>query len=102
MAFARCGTIEIRHLPSQFSVPESAPLIQWHLDSQDHISLPDILRDCERHLLEWALARSEGNQARAAELLAIPRTTLRSRVAALRGEETESGVNGLADEKSSC
>jgi DNA-binding NtrC family response regulator len=98
VAFARCGTLEIRHLPSQFSVPESSPLIQWYLDSQDRVSLPDILRDCERHLVEWALARSEGNQAHAAELLAIPRTTLRSRVDALRGEKTASGGSGLADE----
>jgi DNA-binding NtrC family response regulator len=101
VAFARCGTLEIRHLPSQFSVPESSPLIQWYLDSQDRVSLPDILRDCERHLVEWALARSEGNQVRAAELLAIPRTTLRSRVAALKGNDAASGGSGPADYNSS-
>jgi DNA-binding NtrC family response regulator len=84
LAFARDAVIEPRHLPSslQASAPRSA--LALYLPEQGEISLPETLRDCEHRLIDWALARSGGNQAQAAELLSIPRTTFRSRLAALR------------------
>jgi DNA-binding NtrC family response regulator len=38
------------------------------------------MRECERRLLDWALARSGGSVALAARLLRLPRSTLRSRL----------------------
>ena len=87
LAFARGGVIEPRHLPPSLHADAPPPLIELHLPDQGRVSLPELLEICERRVVEWALARAGGNQVRAAELLSIPRTTLRSRLASIRGHD---------------
>ena len=63
------------------------------LGGLDKVSLGEVLEECEQGVLEWALARSGGNQAKAAKLIGIPRTTLRSRLAARRSDNSSEGTD---------
>jgi DNA-binding NtrC family response regulator len=49
------------------------------------IDLPAVLRRVESGLISWALERTRGNKAAAAELLCIRRTTLVEKIRRLRG-----------------
>ncbi len=40
----------------------------------------DYMQRCEQHLLQWALARADGNISVAAKMLDLPRSTLRSKL----------------------
>ncbi len=84
-AFAEGGVIEPRHLPDRMRGAEGQGKVHLDLPSEGAVSMPGVLSECEGELLAWALERAGGNQVRAAELLGIPRTTLRSRLEA-RGE----------------
>jgi transcriptional regulator with PAS, ATPase and Fis domain len=84
VAFVQDGTIEPRHLPSHLQPSKEPCLLELHLDACDVVQFQEVVRDCERQLIEWALARAGGKQGKAAELLSIPRTTLRGRIKALR------------------
>jgi two-component system nitrogen regulation response regulator GlnG len=53
------------------------------LDAGDGEAYRRIIEEVERPLLETALARTEGNQIRAAALLGINRNTLRKKIAEL-------------------
>ncbi|MHC5038070.1 MAG: sigma-54-dependent transcriptional regulator [Planctomycetota bacterium] len=74
------GVIEPGDLPlevvtfSRFSPPQEngGPVTS--------IDLRDAIRETERKLIEWALEVAKGNQVKAAELLHIPRTTLRDKM----------------------
>lgn len=79
-SLARCDGAEIRpeHLPSLPSKSESRPV---------SLPIPEVgtglsqtVSDVERMLIEAALRHSAGNQARAAQILRIPRTTLRDKM----------------------
>jgi DNA-binding NtrC family response regulator len=62
---------------------------QHCLASLEGIRLNVFLARVEREAIQWALQRAEGSQSKAAQLLGIPRTTLRDRLAALFAEEAE-------------
>jgi DNA-binding NtrC family response regulator len=55
------------------------------LATREFIDLKSLLAEAEREAIRWALRRAEGSQSRAAQLLGIPRTTLRDRLGALFG-----------------
>ncbi|MCF6148419.1 MAG: hypothetical protein E3K37_07145, partial [Candidatus Kuenenia sp.] len=42
------------------------------------------LTEVEKRLIEWAHQKTNGNQVRMAEILGIPRTTLRNRLVRLK------------------
>ena len=57
------------------------------------VPLQEVVADCERRLIRWALAIASGNQVRAAELLRLSRTTMRNKMSVLgltanRSEDT--------------
>jgi DNA-binding NtrC family response regulator len=72
------GQIELRHLPILQAVKRDPVPLGWTMASP--INLQDIVDNVERQLIESALCRTEQNQAKAAELLGIPRTTLRDKL----------------------
>jgi two-component system response regulator AtoC len=58
-----------------------------HLPSAGRIDLPQLLQEIEAKVIDWALTLSKGQQAGAAELLGLPRTTLQAKLQKLRGPQ---------------
>ncbi len=81
-ALAFCGGEEVRpeHIlpltPSRAALAESAAPI-----SSDKRGLTETVSDIEKRMIVMALKQASGNQARAAQKLGIPRTTLRDKMA---------------------
>ena len=86
VAFCRGLPIEGRHLPASLSTVREDRRIELNLAGIEDLSFTEVMANCERQLFDWALARAGGNQVQAAELLHLPRTTFRSRLAGLRSE----------------
>ena len=57
------------------------------LTTRESLELKAFLAEAERGAIRWALQRAGGSQSKAAQLLGIPRTTLRDRLAVLFTEE---------------
>lgn len=51
-----------------------------HLEHHKRLSLPALLSDVEDEAIRWAMVQAQGQQARAAEILGVPRTTLQSKL----------------------
>jgi DNA-binding NtrC family response regulator len=47
------------------------------LGGREQLDLPALLEEIRKACIEWALVKADGNQVRAAELLNLPRTSLR-------------------------
>jgi DNA-binding NtrC family response regulator len=71
---------------SEFAVPEAEPSPADEpvavTDEASEFDRPyrEYMQACEQKLLEWALAKAEGNISVAARLLGLPRSTLRSKL----------------------
>jgi two-component system, NtrC family, response regulator len=86
VTFARGDLICPADLPEKFDglrADQGPSPIVVDLDGRESVNLPDALRSAEESMLCWALARADGNQGRAAQMLGIPRTTLRDRLTRL-------------------
>jgi DNA-binding NtrC family response regulator len=83
VAFARTDSLTPADLPEKFDSVKSGPpkTVTLNLEGRTAVDLPATIREVEEGLIRWALQSSEGNQARAAQLLGVPRTTLRDRLA---------------------
>lgn len=79
-AFVLCrgGLIELRHLPPEFRPPGVAPIAPASVIS---------MRSMERHMIEAALKRNNGNRQRTARELGIDPSTLYRKLKALAAEE---------------
>ena len=72
------GAIEVRHLPILQAVHREPVPAGW--TAAGPLNLQEIVDNVERQLIESALSRTCQNQAKAADLLGIPRTTLRDKL----------------------
>ena len=82
MAF--CGGNEIRPehiLPLARETGDSARMRGLELTEVGKLGLTETVADIERRLILMALRQCNDNQARAAQKLGIPRTTLRDKMA---------------------
>jgi len=83
-ALAFCGGKEIRPehvLPLGRWTTEPPPPAGLELTELSKLGLTETVADIERRLILMALRQCNGNQARAAQKLGIPRTTLRDKMA---------------------
>jgi len=83
-ALAFCGGKEIRPehiLPLGRAASEPAAAQGLELAEVGKLGLTETVADIERRLILMALRQCNGNQARAAQKLGIPRTTLRDKMA---------------------
>ena len=87
LALASGPVIVVSDLPPALtgSIPRTG--CEQCLATRESIELKALLAEAEREAIRWALRRARGSQAKAAQLLGIPRTTLRDRLAALFNEE---------------
>ena len=93
LAFSSGGALRPEHLPSGLGESGPRPLLELHLEARTSVPLQEVVADCERRLIRWALALASGNQVRAAELLRLSRTTMRNKMSVLgltanRSEDT--------------
>lgn len=86
VTFARGGPIGPEHLPPQLARPQPTGTVSLTLEGRESVAYDEVVAECERQLLSWALGRTGGNQVQAAKLLGLSRTTLRGRIEAIRGE----------------
>ena len=71
---------DMPELPSSTSADQ---IVSLSLADVSTISMTSVLSEVETRLVQWALQKSQGNLARAAELLDIPRSTLQYKAAKL-------------------
>jgi DNA-binding NtrC family response regulator len=71
--------VEPENLPNLSALLPQDALFSLHVDGRESIPLEQTLASFERALLEWALKKADGNQAHAAKILSIPRSTFQYR-----------------------
>ncbi len=102
-AVALCGTAEIQaeDLPETLRRrSREGSMVALNLDGQESVSMPTVIGETERELIQWAMDKASGNQIRAAELLGVPRTTLQSKLAKLHAVETDADTSAVEAETS--
>jgi DNA-binding NtrC family response regulator len=71
--------IELKDLPSLAPLQGHDTIFSLHMEGRQQIPLDQTLATFEHALLDWALKKASGNQAQAAKLLDIPRSTFQYR-----------------------
>lgn len=81
VAFSKSKGISIETLPEYLRrIDLSTDLLSMDLSNKQEIKLQDALIEVEKKLILWAHQKTNGNQVKMAEILGIPRTTLRNRL----------------------
>jgi len=88
LVMCRSDTLDLSHLPVHLRSDQvrSAGLFTLHLNGAKTIPFKDTVRDFEQRLVDWAMRKSAGEQAAAADLLDLPRTTFQSKVSRLKSD----------------
>lgn len=85
VAFSKSKGISLETLPEYLrKVDIHKDLLSMDLYNKQTISLQDTLTEVEKKLIQWAHQKTNGNQVKMAEILGIPRTTLRNRLVKLQ------------------
>ena len=72
-------------LPEFLSGEEPQRVVSLSLTGRTKVDMASALGEAEAALVRWALARSQGNLAKAAEMLGVPRSTLQYKASKLSG-----------------
>lgn len=81
LVFTSSNKITVQSLPENLKKFESASdKIHLDLKEKDKIDFQDEIAEFERNLIKWAYKKADGNQINMAEILGIPRTTLRNKM----------------------
>ena len=81
------GVIGTEHLPDDLRAaaqPVGDDVFSLHLRPNSPVALQEVVHRFEEALVDWAMAQSDGQQAGAADLLKLPRSTLQSKLALRR------------------
>ncbi|MBU6391084.1 MAG: sigma-54-dependent Fis family transcriptional regulator [Planctomycetota bacterium] len=85
VAFSESKGISLETLPEYLRrIDIHADLLSMDLSNKQTISLQETLTEVEKKLIQWAHQKANGNQVKMAELLGVPRTTLRNRLIKLQ------------------
>ena len=71
------------HLPELRPAIGPTGVVSLTLRGAQKVQMTSVLTEVEKGLVDWALGRTQGNLAKAAELLGIPRSTLQYKVTRL-------------------
>lgn len=81
LVFASNNTITVQCLPESVKKFEGVSgKIQMNLEEKKKIDFQNVVTEFEIELIKWAFKKAEGNQVHMAEILGIPRTTLRNKM----------------------
>ncbi|HHT9106806.1 MAG TPA: sigma-54-dependent transcriptional regulator [Candidatus Wujingus californicus] len=81
VAFSKSKGISLDALPEYLrKVDIKTDLLSMDLSDKQKINLQNALAEVEKKLIQWAYQKTNGNQVKMAEILGIPRTTLRNRL----------------------
>jgi transcriptional regulator with PAS, ATPase and Fis domain len=81
LVFTSNNKMTVQSLPENLKKFESASdKIHLDLKEKDRIDFQDEVAEFERNLIKWAYKKANGNQLNMAEILGIPRTTLRNKM----------------------
>lgn len=85
IAFSKSKGISLETLPEYLrKLDVRTDLLSMNLSNKETINLQDALTEVEKKLIQWARQKANGNQVKMAEILGIPRTTLRNRLMKLQ------------------
>ncbi len=85
IAFSKLKGISLETLPEYLrKLDVRTDLLSMNLSNKETINLQDALTEVEKKLIQWARQKANGNQVKMAEILGIPRTTLRNRLMKLQ------------------
>ncbi len=87
VALTQEDTIDEVHLPKLQATAAPAGIVSLALSGAERVEMTSIITEVERRLVDWALARAEGNLAKAAEILGVPRSTLQYKVTKLVSQQ---------------
>lgn len=97
----RGDSFDEEHLPELRSAGVQRSPVSVSLEGASQVNLDSVLSEVEERLVRWALGRTQGNLAKAAEMLGVPRSTLQYKVSRLREKgftSMESGGPGTTPE----
>jgi len=85
IAFSKSKGISLETLPEYLRKGNTnTDLLSMDLSHTQAINLQDALTEVEKKLIHWAHQKTNGNQVKMAEILGVPRTTLRNRLVKLQ------------------
>lgn len=81
LVFTSNNKMTVQSLPENLKKFESiSDKIHLDLQEKDKIDFQDEVAEFERNLIKWAYKKADGNQINMAQILGIPRTTLRNKM----------------------
>lgn len=80
VALAKGNRLEAADVSELATPKESSDLLTLRMSGVEHVDIGSVLEDLEARLIQWALERAEGNLAKAAEILSLPRSTLQYKI----------------------
>lgn len=83
VAISKNSEFDVDDIPDLDSPGRSEGIVSLALQSVHRVDIENVVGEVECRLVRWALDQADGNLARAAELLNVPRSTLQYKVSKL-------------------